>query len=137
MPTNLTAQALIDGAILVRTWVEKTTGERTVIMPDDMLVLDTRNGTVLRRLAIPDPTPGAPATAPPVMEPSGNPGSDDAYDYREATAVTPQGVLLRHHRLSGGIELELMDPQTGELTVATHADDPIDDLRPAATAADR
>jgi hypothetical protein len=96
---------LTDGtSIVVRAWVGKPPANGKSLLPDDMLVLDIRNGTVLRRLAMPDPVPGAP-----VAEPSGAGQSD----FWQTTAVTPEGVLLQHRQLSGGIDLELMDPQTG------------------------
>lgn len=143
-PQPVAAQALADGAsVLMRVWALLPGGDgRTALVPDDLLMLDSGNGTVLRRFALPDPVFRGPAGGPPSADPSagtqtsGTPSeppagwTDAAYDQRDSVAVAPEGVLLVHQTLSGSVELELLDRRTGELTVAARADDGVGDLRP-------
>lgn len=142
-PQPVAAQALADGTnVLMRAWAFMPQGDKTVLVPDDLLMLDPRNGTVLHRFALPDPVFRGPAGGSPSADPSaGTPTpydasqppdgwTDAAYDKRDSVAVAPEGVLLVHEMLSGSVELELLDARTGELTVATRAGDRVGDLRP-------
>ncbi|MGN9909111.1 hypothetical protein ACTMTJ_16325 [Phytohabitans sp. LJ34] len=143
-PQPVAAQALADGAnVLMRAWALLSGGDgRTALVPDDLLMLDPGNGTVLRRFELPDPVFRGPVGGPPSVDPSagtqtsGTPSepplgwTDAAYDKRDSVAVAPEGVLLVHEMLSGSVELELLDTRTGELTVVTRAGDRVGDLRP-------
>jgi hypothetical protein len=141
-PAPVESQVLADGgSLLLRAWVELPADQLSATVPDDLLVLDISNGAALRRVALPDPVFRGPAGGPLSADPSKDTeplgtaseppsGTDAGYDIRVSAAVAPEGVLLRHHLLSGAVELELLDPGTGQLTLATRTDSRIDDLRP-------